>query len=162
MKRSSQPRVAVELSKPLTHQLNMYALAAGAAGVGLLALAPLAEAKIVYTPAHAKITQLVALDLNHDGSVDFYLNRSAGFDVRQVAVCQHWWKAGSSITYCSPYSGTNAIRAGTDSKGRRFAAALRYGERIQRGKQFRTRIAYLGILRTANTASCTKVVRPLA
>jgi len=66
MKRSSQPRLAVELSKPLTHQLNMYALAAGAAGVGLLALSPSAEAKIIYTPAHAKITTPLPIDLNHD------------------------------------------------------------------------------------------------
>jgi hypothetical protein len=33
-------------------RLAAYAKAAGAAGVGLLALAPPASAKVVYTPAH--------------------------------------------------------------------------------------------------------------
>jgi|HubBroStandDraft_6_1064221.scaffolds.fasta_scaffold05468_2 hypothetical protein len=57
-----------------THCLNAYALAAGAAGVGVLALAQPAGAKIVYTPAHIPIVQnkgLVELDLNHDGINDF-------------------------------------------------------------------------------------------
>lgn len=53
----------------------MYALAASAAGVGVLALARPAEAKIVYTPAHKNFSQYppLGLDLNHDGTVDFYL-----------------------------------------------------------------------------------------
>jgi hypothetical protein len=62
------------LSDSFTHRLNAYALAAGAAGVGMLALARPASAKIVYTPAHIPIVQnkgLVELDLNHDGINDF-------------------------------------------------------------------------------------------
>jgi hypothetical protein len=51
----------------------MYALAASAAGVSLLALEQPAEAKIVYTKAHTKIVGVVPLDLNHDGTVDFNL-----------------------------------------------------------------------------------------
>ena len=39
MKRSSRPRRTVELSKSLHQRLNMYALAAGAAGVSAIALA---------------------------------------------------------------------------------------------------------------------------
>jgi hypothetical protein len=52
----------------------MYALAASAAGVGLLAQP--AEARIVYTPAHAKIlpNTIFGLDLNHDGIIDFYFH----------------------------------------------------------------------------------------
>jgi len=45
-------RVPSQLSESLHHRLNMYAIAAGAAGVGALALAQPAEAKIVYTPSH--------------------------------------------------------------------------------------------------------------
>jgi hypothetical protein len=45
-------RTSVQLSESLHHRLNAYALVASAAGVGLLALANHAEAKIVYTPAH--------------------------------------------------------------------------------------------------------------
>lgn len=71
MKRS--PRQPLILSPPLQQRLNSYALAASAAGVGVLAVAQPTVAKIVYTPAHAVITRqhAVALDLNHDGKNDF-------------------------------------------------------------------------------------------
>ena len=75
MKRSSGPRKTANLSESTNRQLNKYALAAGAAGVGLLALVPPTEAKIIYTPAHIHIKVnggLVELDLNHDGINDFH------------------------------------------------------------------------------------------
>jgi len=62
------------LSDTFTHRLNAYAVVAGAAGVGMLASAQPAGAKIIYTPAHIPIVQnkgLVELDLNHDGINDF-------------------------------------------------------------------------------------------
>ena len=67
------PRTAVDLSRPVHQRLNMYALAASAAGVGMLAVAPPSEAKIVYTAAHIRITpnHTILLDLNHDGKTDF-------------------------------------------------------------------------------------------
>jgi len=74
------PRKPSKLSESVHHQLNAYALAATAAGVGMLALAPSAEAKIVYTPAHIKILPLHQnpLDLNHDGVVDFSFTNFGG------------------------------------------------------------------------------------
>ena len=50
MSRPSGPRKTANLSQSTNHQLRMYALAASAAGVGILTLAQVAEAKIVYTP----------------------------------------------------------------------------------------------------------------
>ena len=47
-----RPRKPASLSLSVHHRLNMYALAASAAGVSLLALAPPSEAEIVYTKAH--------------------------------------------------------------------------------------------------------------
>jgi hypothetical protein len=75
MKRSSGPRKTANLSDSVHHQLNMYALAASAAGVGVLALVQPSEAKIVYTPTHKTIRahQRCNLDLNHDGITDFTL-----------------------------------------------------------------------------------------
>jgi hypothetical protein len=75
MKRSLRPRKTATLSESLQRQLNMYALAASAAGVGILALSVPAEAEIVYTPAHHKITHggSFKIDLNHDGITDFTL-----------------------------------------------------------------------------------------
>jgi hypothetical protein len=70
MKRTS--RKPSDLSESLHRQLNAYALAASAAGVGVLALTQPSEAKIVYTRAHIKIPEntSVPLDLNHDGVRD--------------------------------------------------------------------------------------------
>jgi hypothetical protein len=52
MRRSSGPRKTAWLSESVRQQLNRYALA----GVGMLALAQSAEGRIVYTPAHIKLT----------------------------------------------------------------------------------------------------------
>jgi hypothetical protein len=74
MKLSSlQPRTPSTLPNSLHHQLSMYALAATAAGVGVLALAQPAAAKIVYTKTHRVIgpNQKYVIDLNHDGIGDF-------------------------------------------------------------------------------------------
>jgi len=74
-----RPRTPSNLSESLHQRLNSYALAASAAGVGLLALAQPSEARIVYTPAsvtfgggsHGKFGGSYYFDLNHDGIRDF-------------------------------------------------------------------------------------------
>lgn len=78
MKHSSRPRATAELSRSLNHQLNMYTVAAGAAGVCLLALAQPTEARIVYTKAHKVIVSVFDLDLNHDGTNDFVFSSFTG------------------------------------------------------------------------------------
>ena len=64
-----------DLPDPVNQRLNMYTLAASAAGVGMLAMVQPAEGKIIYTPAHKTIRlhQHFNLDLNHDGITDFTL-----------------------------------------------------------------------------------------
>jgi hypothetical protein len=77
MKASPLPRKTARISDSLHRQLNMYALAAGAAGAGALVSASPAEAKVVYTPADVKIVLnagLIKFDLNHDGVQDFGLS----------------------------------------------------------------------------------------
>jgi hypothetical protein len=65
-----------DLSGSVQQQLNKYAIAAGAAGVSVLALAQPVEAKIVYTPASVQLSgnQHYDLDLNNDGVTDFTLS----------------------------------------------------------------------------------------
>ena len=74
MKHLSSPRKTATLSDSVHHQLSIYALAAGAASVGMLALAKPAEGKIVYTPANVVIgyggVPSYQLDLNHDKKTD--------------------------------------------------------------------------------------------
>ncbi len=86
------------LPASLEHRLSGYALAASAAGVGMLgvlspveflvpsgvavaslfSLSESAQAKIVYTPTNVRVTYSgYDLDLNHDGVVDFGLFVSA-------------------------------------------------------------------------------------
>src|ERR1700733_3383610 len=52
MNHSSRPRMMSKLSESTQRRLQAYELAATAAGVGMLALAPCSEAKIIYSPAH--------------------------------------------------------------------------------------------------------------
>jgi hypothetical protein len=70
----SQPKKSLSLSD-FDSRLNMYALAASAAGVGMLALVQPADGKIIYTKAHKSIgpNTTLHLDLKHDGVTDFDL-----------------------------------------------------------------------------------------
>jgi len=72
---STRPRQLARLNPRLDKSLAAYMLAAGAAGVSLLA-AQSAEAEIVYTPAHTTIGPRTSflLDLNNDGVNDFLLS----------------------------------------------------------------------------------------
>jgi len=80
MKPSSRPpRTPSRLSDSVQQHLNAYALAASAAGVGVLALAQPAEAKIVYTKTHVVIdvnNRSYNLDLTHHGATNFGLTYS--------------------------------------------------------------------------------------
>src|SRR3989442_1002553 len=82
MKRSPQPRRIINLPDSVNRRLNMYALSATAAGVGVLASAHAAEGKIVYTPTHKIIGMgdRYKLDLNHDGITDFILKNDSWCD----------------------------------------------------------------------------------
>ena len=67
MKRSPRPsRTPSNLSDSVHQRLNMYALAASAAGVGMLALAQPGEARVVYTPAHIGPNTRIHLDPSDD------------------------------------------------------------------------------------------------
>lgn len=64
------------LDSKLEKRLAVYAAAAGAAGVGMLALAPPARAQIVYTPANLPVPHdgyFLPIDFNHDGAAEFSL-----------------------------------------------------------------------------------------
>ena len=97
--------------------LHMYALAASAAGVSMLALASPAEAEIIYKSAntHIGLNQVVSFDLNGDGIVDFnfvdFWRNSTGGDSF----------GNLSVTYAQ--SG-NAVMG---TVGGRYASALRVG-----------------------------------
>jgi len=129
MNRSSGPRkTASNLSESMHQQLSTYALAASAAGVGLLALAQPSEAKIVYTAAHRVISpgKSYDLDLNHDGTTDFTLRNR---DTNTTSGVQ-------ATFYAEPGPG-NAVQ-GHVHIGRNSAFALDRGARIGSKRSFPT------------------------
>jgi hypothetical protein len=67
-------RIVHRFAHALEQQIQTYALTASAAGVGVIALAFPAEARIIYTPANLPINGYVAVDLNQDGITDLALN----------------------------------------------------------------------------------------
>jgi hypothetical protein len=127
MRRLSGTRKTARLSDSIHQRLNMFAVAAGAVVVSLLALAQASESKIVYTPANVVIgtNQHYNLDLNHDGVTDFTI--------------QNYWKSSNrcqefTYVYESPAAG-NGVVPYYDINGA-FAAALTQGAAIGSGQKF--------------------------
>jgi hypothetical protein len=120
MPRSPRSRKTTTLSQSIHKQLNMYAFAAGAAGVGMLALAVPAEGKIVYTQDNRKIPPNggLSLDLNHDGVADF--------------VFSNFYTSTSSTLNLSvsPANASNEIFSTGGNGHSVFAAALAAGRQI--------------------------------
>jgi hypothetical protein len=124
MKRQSR-----NLSSALEQRLNAYALAAGAAGVGVLALAHPAEGKIVYTSTHVVIPNGVRtydLHLDKNGGTDFVLQTRFYSTTDQ--------SAGTQRLMVSGLDGNSCVRS---SHG--FAAALKPGKSIGRKGNFNAR-----------------------
>jgi len=72
MKRTSERRKTANLPQSLHRKLEIYGLAAAAAGVGMAALSSSAQAEVVFTPAHQEIGRHgIGLDLNNDGFPEF-------------------------------------------------------------------------------------------
>ncbi len=73
MKKSLSSRKAANVPDSIRQNLHTYALAASAAGVTMLALVPLGEAEVIYTPANLQISPIgtYTLDVDNDGTTDF-------------------------------------------------------------------------------------------
>jgi hypothetical protein len=97
MKRFPAPRKTANLSESVQQQLNRYAVAAIAAGVGVMALAEPSDAKVVYTPVYKVIKPGTNydLDLNHDGITDFTLRNYAPRSSRYIALTETAPKSNS-------------------------------------------------------------------
>jgi len=145
VKRSPQPRKLTDLPDSITWQLNMYALAASAAGVGLLSVAKPVDARIVYTPSHTKIpvdnNASVLLDLNHDGIADFSFRNlfytgfgSGGFDASLLVGCA--LRQGGNSRVCiyqhNMIWGQGAVSFGWLG----FPSALPAGRVVERNKSY--------------------------
>jgi hypothetical protein len=128
MKSPDSPRKKTNLSQSVQRRLNMYAVAAGAVGVGTLTFTPLAQGKIVYTAAHVRLHGVFPIDLNHDGTNDFWF--STFKTCAKQAVCSAHLAAGA-------YKSINGVEY-----GHRGAAALFAGAKIGAQQKF-VRNAYM-------------------
>jgi hypothetical protein len=138
---SRRPKTPANLSESVHQQLNAYALVAGAAGVGILALAQSAEAKIIYTPAHVTVYDNFMLDLNHDGINDFYFH-----------VISHAISGGfvGGLGVARERGGNNEIIGRHDSDAPAYAFALRAGALIGPGGPFTLAFIYATMAGTAH------------
>jgi hypothetical protein len=141
----SAVRSAATLSTKTDKRLLGYVTAATAAGVGALAMAQPAEAKIVYTPAHIPITYNgppVQVDLNHDGIIDFSFIAASG-------TCEHArkqiHKLGCSFGsfYAVAVQTGNEIGSSQTFNGAQCAALIHASRLIGPGKKFKSSEAEL-------------------
>lgn len=119
MKRPAGCQNAFALPESFHVQLDRYAAAATAAGVGMLALAQPSEAKIVYTPTHVLLAanQHYGIDFENNGTSDITLGRGAG--------------EGATYVFAS---GRNGVAAQMDNH--RFAVAIHAGAQIDFSRHF--------------------------
>lgn len=114
----------------------MYAAAASAAGVSILASTP-ADAKVVVTHINTAISPSVALDLNHDGIIDFNLTKwkaNASIELfSYLLVCHEAYQVASHqcLSSSSQPNAANVVR-GTSAG----ALDLPFGAPIGPGQQF--------------------------
>ncbi len=139
--KSLRSRIPAKLPHSVQQKLDMYALAAMstrtgifekslsgvaalAAGAGMLVFLPSAEAKIIYTPAHVRVSSTTPLDLNHDGHVDFYLYDMSAHSTSGI---------GSGLWVVGVGRGYGIV--GKQHAGY-YASALRAGAKIGADDQF--------------------------
>lgn len=139
------------ISETFNRRLNHYALAASAAGAGLLTMAQPAKADIVFTPANVNVTApggTYDLDLNNDGIPDFVWHgfgdgvvdafievdvAGAGAAIQSSKTCN-----GTLGTYCS-YAA--ALNQGDTIPGKRMAID---GVTIERANKAGSSFTYRG------------------
>lgn len=124
----------------LDQRLLGYAAAASAAGVGLLALAQPAEAKIIYTAANIPIVAngpTVQLDVNHDGVADFsFYNYINSGTARVHARPPLGFYAHTIAVNPAPAEPNNEIGAITTFLGAVCAAEVAPNRRVGNGDNF--------------------------
>jgi hypothetical protein len=138
---SLKNRRPAHLAMKLDENLLSYAAAASAAGVGLLALAQPAEAKIIYTAANIPIVEnagAVQIDVNNDGVADFSFSNVAESEVRRQARPPLGFYAHSIGVGPATGQTANEVGAMTSFQGAVCAAELPPKHRIGNGDDFKS------------------------
>jgi len=139
MQLSPRPsRMPSKLSDSLHHQLTMYAFAASAAGVSVVALGHSADARVIYTPAHRylPLNRELGIDFAHDGRVDFYLFRKSSGQTVTTGGTRGFVTAVVAIGAKAEFGGVAGYRPGGGCPSCVAASALRAGQIIKPGLGF--------------------------
>ncbi|HTS34880.1 MAG TPA: hypothetical protein VMH04_04350 [Candidatus Solibacter sp.] len=125
------PAATSRVAHRLDKQLLSYASAAAAAGVSLLAVSQVAEAKIVYTAANVTMptNAFTNLDMNNDGIPDFNFYFYAYGPRKPLGYHEEYIEM-------DPLKTGNAIWGVPDSKVGECAAALPRGVKVGAGAAF--------------------------
>ena len=160
-KKSSQghrgpEREQVLLSARLDKNLLAYTVSASIAGVGLLALAQPAEARIIATPANISIPTgagVIQFDINHDGTPDFGLS-----DFRSDAIRFPPEGGYGDWLTVLPVQAGNAIWDVFSTARLECAAAAPGGARIGGARPFQSSpllmVERIGSITRGNTSIC--------
>jgi hypothetical protein len=127
-----QAREPSTFSCRLRKRLDMYALAASAAGVGMLASSQAADAKIVYRHTHRVLgpNQQYFLDFGGDGATDFTLRNYFA----TVTFHPLMGYSRNQLVAIDGAPGNNAV--GGNNGTWYLAGALRSGSRVGKGAHF--------------------------
>jgi hypothetical protein len=134
LKSTSGKKKPTPLSTSFEKRLLAYAAVASAAGIGFMAAAKPAEAEIVYTPVAARVSPTFALDLDHDGFVDYNLIPFAAASIAgslrfsYLNVCHDALAAFSHQCVSSTFDANADNLVAIDENN--FAAALQRGTKI--------------------------------
>lgn len=137
----SGKRVSARLTPTLEKKLFTYAAAASAAGVGMLASPPAADAKVIYTPVNTAIESGFALDLNQDGLLDYSIVHGGGASIggslriSYLRVCHDPFYSGASHNCVSSTNDPNAANVVRETSSG-AVAALPFGAPIGPGQKF--------------------------
>ena len=136
----SKTKPTAQLNSKLDGNLRAYISAASAAGVGILALASSAEAKIIYTPANLTVEQFAytPLDINNDGAADFQF-----YAFFTTLGLHHDEGAHGAALIVGPAQSGNGIWE-ISSQGTSCAAALHRGRRVGPKKRFQAKSLIMG------------------
>jgi len=135
MKRTTT--IPSQLSESLHQRVNAYALAASAAGVGVLALAQPAEARIVYTPAHVRIgfreNYMLSLDNQHTNfSISWFSGGTSQDPTVEIAMTRQRTYSNGGIGIVGKNVYVSALHAGVRIK---IGSSGLYGGKLE---QFRS------------------------
>jgi hypothetical protein len=122
-------------SNQFQHRLNLYALAASAAGVSMIALATPSEAEVIYTPAHATLGchASYGIDLNQDGVADFTLQNAC------IVQNRGFYTFFSDLISLTPGHGNRVVI----TSGFNFAAALPSGTKVDGSQRAGSKSAFM-------------------